>query len=100
MYDDVYIEGHPEIDGSFDDGGKSWFWVKAERPSTKGEKGTPHGVVESDEAASGKYVAMANNRNTVVSRPFKMKKGEKLRIRLKVKQYIPDFIRPYWKSSE
>ena len=68
-------------------------------PSTKGEKGTPHGIVESDEAASGRFVAMANNKNHVASAPIKMKKGETLRIRLKAKEYIPDFIRPYWKGG-
>ena len=99
MYDDVRIEGHPEIDGSFDDGGKSWTWDKVEKPSTMGEKGTPHGVLASDEAVSGRYVAMANNRNLVKSKPFKMKKGETLRITLKAKQYVPEFIRPYWKAE-
>ena len=100
MYDDVRIEGHPEFDGSFENGAKGWSWKKQEMPSTKGEKGTPHGIVESDEAASGRFVAMANNRNAVTSGLLKMKKGEKLRISLKAKQYIPDFIRPYWKSPE
>jgi hypothetical protein len=99
MYDDVRIEGHPEIDGTFDGDGKSWTWDKNEKPSTKGEKGTPHGVVETDEAASGRRVAMANNKNVVVSKSFKMKKDDTLRVVLKAKQYIPDFIRPYWKGS-
>ena len=31
--------------------------------------------------------------------PFKMKKGETLRITLKAKQYVPEFIRPYWKAE-
>ena len=100
MYDDVRIEGHPEIDGTFESDDKSWTWDKIEKPSTKGEKGTPHGVVETDEAASGRHVAMANNRNFVVSKVFKMKKGDTLRVVLKAKQYVPDFIRPYWKEAE
>ncbi len=99
MYDDVYVEGHPEFDGSFENGAKGWRWSKQEKPSTKGEKGTPHGIVESDEAASGRFVAMANNKNHVASAPIKMKKGETLRIRLKAKEYIPDFIRPYWQGE-
>ena len=78
----------------------TWTWDKNENPSTKGEKGTPHGVVETSEASSGSHVAMANDKNFVVSKPFKMKKGEKLRITLKARQYIPDFIRPYWKPLE
>ena len=99
MYDDVCVEGHPEFDGSFENGAKGWTWSKQEKPSTKGEKGTPHGIVETDEAASGRFVAMANNRNFVTSGPIKMKKGETLRIKLKAKEYIPDFIRPYWKGG-
>ena len=43
---------------------------------------------------------MANNKNFVVSKVFKMKKGDTLRVVLKAKQYVPDFIRPYWKSEE
>lgn len=43
---------------------------------------------------------MANDRNHVTSSSIKMKKGETLHIRLKAKQYVPDFIRPYWKNSE
>ena len=75
MYDDVCIEGHPEFDGSFENGAKGWTWSKQEKPSSKGEKGTPHGIVETDEAASGRFVAMANNKNHVASAPIKMKKG-------------------------
>ena len=93
MYDDVCIEGHPEVDGSFEDGGKGWWWQKEEKPTSMGEKGTPHGVQKSDEAASGCYVAMANSANYLVSPPFKVKKGDTIRITLKAKQYIPDFIR-------
>ena len=44
---------------------------------------------------------MANNRNHVsLSRPLNLKKGDTLRIKLKAKQYIPDFIRPYWNNQE
>ena len=100
MYDDICVEGHPELDGTFEDGAKGWTWERQERPSTKGEKGTPHGVVESDEAAGGRFVAMANDKNHVTSVPIKMKKGETLRIRMKAKQYIPDFIRRCWRNSE
>jgi len=99
MYDDVRVEGHPEINGTFENAGAGWTWDKAEKPSTKGEKGTPHGIVESAEAAVGKYVAMANNKNGVVSRPFKMKKGETLRVKFKAKEYIPEFVRPYWQGG-
>jgi len=100
MYDDVRVEGHPEINGTFDNAGAGWTWSKEEKPSTKGEKGTPHGVVESDEALVGKYVAMANNKNIVTSIPFKVKKGEKLRVTFKAKEYIPEFIRPYWQGGK
>ncbi len=100
MYDDIRIEGHPEIDGTFEDGGASWTWNKKEQPSSRGEKGTPHGVVESEDAASGRYVAMANNKNAVVSRPIKLKKGDRLRVSLKARQYVPDFIRKYWNKAE
>ena len=96
MYDDVCIEGHSELDGTFEDGAKGWTWSRQEKPSSKGEKGTPHGIVESDEAAGGRFVAMANDRNNITSVPVRMKKGETLRIRLKAKQYIPDFIRECW----
>lgn len=100
VYDDIRIEGHPEIDGTFEDGGASWTWNKKEQPSSRGEKGTPHGVVESEDAASGRYVAMANNKNAVVSRPIKLKKGDRLRVSLKARQYVPDFIRKYWNKAE
>lgn len=93
MYDDVCIEGHPEIDGTFEDGGKGWWWQKEEKPSAIGEFGTPHGVQRSDEAVSGCHVAMANNANHLISPPFRVKKGDRIRITLKAKQYIPDFIR-------
>jgi len=100
MYDDVRVEGHPEIDGTFENGDAGWTWNKVEKPSLMGELGTPHGVVESDEAANGRFVAMANNSNAVVSPSFKLKKGEKLRVVLKAKQYVPDFIRKFWKRAE
>ena len=100
MYDDVRIEGHPEIDGTFEDGGAGWIWSKTEKPSSRGEKGTPHGIVVSDEAVSGRHVAMANDKNSVVSRQFKMKKGERLHVSLKAKQHVPDFIRPYWHKAK
>lgn len=93
MYDDVRIEGHPEVDGTFEDGGKGWWWQKDEKPSAIGEFGTPHGVQRSDEAASGCHVAMANNANHLISPPFRVKKGDRIRITLKARQYIPDFIR-------
>ena len=100
MYDDVRVEGHPELNGTFARGGEGWTWDKAEKPSTAGECGTPHGVVRSDEAAVGAFVAMANNKNVVTSRGFKMKRGEKLKVTLKARQYVPDFIRPYAKEKE
>lgn len=93
MYDDVRIEGHPEVDGTFEDGGKGWWWPKEEKATNVGEKGTPHGVQQSDEAAGGSHVGMANSANSLISKPFKVKKGDKIRITLKAKQYIPDFIR-------
>ena len=100
MYDNVVIEGHPEIDGTFEDGGKGWSWSKQERPTSVGEKGTPHGVTESAEAAGGRYVALANERNAITSRPFKLKAGDRIRVTLLAKQAIPDFIRPFWKENE
>ncbi|MCQ2389875.1 MAG: right-handed parallel beta-helix repeat-containing protein [Kiritimatiellae bacterium] len=95
-YDDVRIEGHPEFRGDFEEGAKGWTWNKQERPSSKGEQGTPHGIVEMADAASGSHVALANDRNVVTSPPFTMKKGEMIRVTLKAREYIPEFILPYW----
>lgn len=100
MYDDVRVEGHPEINGTFARDGEGWKWDKAEKASTAGECGTPHGVVRSAEAAYGDCVALANDRNYVVSKAFKMKKGEKLKVSLKAREYVPEHIRPYVRRDE
>ena len=98
-YDDVRIEGVKDFNGGFEEGGRGWFWNKQEKPSSKGECGTPHGVVACDDAAEGRYIALANDRNVVTSAPFRMKKGDKIRVTLKAREYVPDFIREYWRQS-
>lgn len=99
MYDDVRIAGAGlkcASDGSFEREDNGWSWDRKEKPSTSGELGTPHGIVRSDEAYDGKFVALANDGNPVTSKPMTLKKGDTLRVVLRAKLYVPDFIRPYW----
>ena len=99
MYDDVRITGAGHrcaSDGSFESEDNGWTWYRKEMPSTSGELGTPHGIVRSDEAFDGKFVALANDGNPVTSKPMTLKKGDTLRVLLRAKLYVPDFIRPYW----
>ena len=99
MYDDVRIAGAGlkcASDGSFEREDNGWSWDRKEKPSLSGELGTPHGIVRSDEAYDGKFVALANDGNPVTSKPMTLKKGDTLRVVLRAKLYLPDFIRPYW----